>query len=113
MYSSLVIFRNELKSKNVQKYKIIGIISEIILSKKLFVKNSEIDEFVYEILGVSFKDYVYKSRTMVVAKITRIIYNSDEMHKFQKSTYVYVSKKIEEYKELNNKGNGNSFDGWI
>lgn len=38
MYSKLVVYRSELNSKAISKYKILGILCELILSKELFKK---------------------------------------------------------------------------
>lgn len=38
MYKNLILYRNELKNKVLPKYKILGIVTEIILSKELFQK---------------------------------------------------------------------------
>ena len=45
MYKELILFRNELKNKSIPKYKIIGIVSELLLSKQIFAKNADIEEF--------------------------------------------------------------------
>ncbi|WP_143076538.1 hypothetical protein [Peptostreptococcus sp. D1] len=91
----------------------IGILSEMILSKEIFQKNSDIDEFITNVFDISFKHYVYKSRTLIVAKTTRIIYNTEEIYKYQKNVYSYINKKIELYQDLKNKSDKNTFDGWI
>lgn len=45
----LYIYRNELKNKIIPKYKIIGISSEMILSKELFKSNVDLVPFVEEV----------------------------------------------------------------
>lgn len=49
MYDNLILFRNELKNKNVSNYKLIGIVTELIFSKEIFKRNSEISAFIQEI----------------------------------------------------------------
>lgn len=51
----LYIYRNELKNKIIPKYKIIGISSEMILSKELFKSNVDLVPFVEEVFSTSFK----------------------------------------------------------
>jgi hypothetical protein len=97
MYANLVLFRNELKNKNVSKYKIIGIVTELILSKEVFKKNSDIASFIQEIFSVTMKDYILKSRTMIVAHICRIIVRQNEFKNKDKLLY-FISEKIEEIK---------------
>ena len=45
MYTNLILYRNELKNKNIAKYKVIGIVAELLLSKKIFNKNVDIEKF--------------------------------------------------------------------
>lgn len=97
MYTNLVLFRNELKNKNVSKYKLIGITTELILSRVIFKKNSDISEFVQEIFSVSYKDYILKSRTTIVAHTCRLIVNQEDFKNKDKLLH-FVNKKIEEIK---------------
>ena len=41
MYNSLILYRNELKNRIIPKYKLIGIITELIYSKDIFAKNKD------------------------------------------------------------------------
>ena len=78
MYKDLTLFRNELKNSKVPRYKMIGIMSELLLDKDVFKKNSDIVIFLQDVLGLKFKDYVIKSRTLIMAKTGRIVHNLDE-----------------------------------
>lgn len=116
IYTNLVIYRNELKGRNVPKYKFIGIISELILSKEIFNKNSELIDFVEVVFSVRFRPYVFKSRTILIAKITRIVYDCDDSYVYEnirKSLYNFTSKKIDILKENKSIIEKNTFDGWI
>lgn len=113
MYADLVLYRNELKNKNVSTYKLIGIISELILSKEIFHKNSEIVTFLYDVFGITYKDYIIKSRTMIVAHTIRWI-NRLEKFENKKQLLEFINKKIEKIKaEENIKEKKNKFDGWL
>ena len=57
MYKELILFRNELKNKSITKYKIIGIVSELLLSKQIFAINADIEEFLSDVFGMKFKAY--------------------------------------------------------
>lgn len=70
-------FRSELKSKNIPKYKIIGINTEIILDEEVFKRNEEIRPFLEAIFNLKFKDYIMKSRTLIIARTSREIYKLD------------------------------------
>ena len=46
MNRQLILYRNELKNSKIQTYKLIGIVSELVLSKRKFFKNNiDIEDF--------------------------------------------------------------------
>ena len=112
MYKELILFRNELKNKSIPKYKIIGIVSELLLSKQIFAKNADIEEFLSDVFGMKFKDYLYKSRTMFVARVTKEIVALERDNDYKNKLYKFVQKKIDELKD-NEKKEKNQLDGWI
>lgn len=114
MYTSLIIYRNELKNKNVPKYKMIGIVTELIYSKIIFNKNKEIFNFVNSTFNYELKDYILKSRTMIIAKVSRIIIDSEDITLYKKVLYQFINFQIEEFKKKEDiKDKKNEFDGWI
>lgn len=114
MYTSLIIYRNELKNKNVPKYKMIGIVTELIYSKTIFNQNKEIFDFVKNTFDYELKDYILKSRTMIVAKVSRIIINSENTTAYKKELYKFINFQIEEFKKKEDiKDKKNELDGWI
>lgn len=63
------------------KYKIeefIGYLPFIILSKEVFTKNTDITTFIEENFHIFFKQYVYSSRTLLLAKLIRYIFELPE-----------------------------------
>lgn len=113
MYSNLVLYRNELKNKNVARYKLIGIVSELILSRKIFKKNSDITEFLKKVFNIEYKEYVIRSRTLIIAHISRNIVKLDSFEN-KKVLLEFINCKIEELKEEEDvKGEKNQFDGWL
>lgn len=112
MYKELILFRNELKNKSIPKYKVIGIVSELLLSKQIFLKNADIEEFLNNVFGLKFKAYLYKSRTMVVARVTKEIIALEKDNEYKNNLYKFVQKKIDESKG-NEKKEKNQLDGWI
>lgn len=78
MMDNILIYRNELKNKIVANYKLIGISSEVILSFAIFKKNDELEKFVLDIFDTQFRPYVFKSRTLLVSRVIRIINSNDE-----------------------------------
>lgn len=114
MYTSLLLFRNELKNKNMPQYKLVGIVVELLLSKEIFKRNSEIATFVKETFDFELKLYILKSRTMIVAKLCRSIHSLDNPSSCQKKLYEFVDEKIEQLKKQGNiKNKKNEFDGWL
>ena len=73
MNRQLILYRNELKNSKIQTYKLIGIVSELVLSKEIFKNNIDIEDFIVNVFNLRFKDYLYKSRTLLVARLTREI----------------------------------------
>jgi len=112
MYTKLILFRNELKNKQVYTYKLIGITSELIFSKEIFPKNKDISIFIENVFGITYKDYIMKSRTMVVAKISRLLYNANEQSTYNKELLLFINEIIEKLKIPENEKKSN-LDGWI
>ena len=114
MYNSLILYRNELKNRIIPKYKLIGIITELIYSKDIFAKNKDISNFVKDIFDIELKDYVVKSRTMIVAKISKKIIGSESIIDYKNKLYNFISIQIETLKKNSDiKENKTELDGWI
>ncbi len=114
MYKSLILYRNELKNKQIYKYKLIGIVSELLLSKQIFPKNKDIGEFLESIFNLTYKGYIMKSRTILVAKVVRFIYTNDDVDKYNKDLLAFINEQLSIIQnETNMKERKNEFDGWI
>lgn len=94
--NNLPIFRNELKNRIVAKYKLIGIISELILSFEVFKRNSDIELFIKQTFNMKFKPYVYKSRTLIVSRVVRLVSSADEekLRSYKTATYQFIETKL-------------------
>lgn len=112
MYTKLILFRNELKNKQVHTYKLIGIVSELIFSKEVFQKNKDISTFTQDVFNITYKDYVVKSRTMVVAKISRLLHLCDNETMYNEKLLIFINETIEKFK-TNEKEQKSSLSGWI
>lgn len=112
MYTELVLFRNELKNKKVPKYKIIGIVSELLLSRKIFPANSDIAEFLKNVFSLELKVYLFRSRTLLIARVTREIIVIENDNIYKKKLYNFIQQKIDSLKD-GEKSEKNQFDGWI
>ena len=111
MYKELILFRNELKNKFIPKYKLIGMVSELLLSKQIFLKNMDIEDFLMEVFGLKFKAYLYRSRTMIVARVTKEIIAMEKDNEYKNKLYKFIQKKIDEIGD--EKKEKNQLDGWI
>lgn len=112
MYTELILFRNELKNKSIPKYKIIGIVSELLLSKQVFPRNVDIENFLKEVFALEFKSYLFKSRTLIVARVTKEILVIEKENTYKNKLYKFIQKEIDNLKDSNKKEK-NQFDGWI
>lgn len=113
MYTSLVLFRNELKNRQIPLYKIVGIISVLLLSKEIFPHNEDIKEFLANVLSLSFREYVFRSRTLLVARVTRAIISKSENKEFKRKLYDFIDTNIEKMKKEKNIKENNKLDGWM
>lgn len=96
MNKELILYRNELKNRSVPKYKLIGIVSGLILSKDIFLKNAEVEEFILDVFELHFKLYVFRSRSLITARLAKYIYSSEQDDKYKRKLYDFINIKIEE-----------------
>lgn len=125
--NSLEILQALVYKKSSSREAFIGLITIVIYSREIFVKNEDAAKFVKNVFGLSFLDYVVKSRTLLCARLTRNLVNmSDRDIKesiYKASEYFKTDKFIIEYNEnshtfnknnLKNKHNANRDVGtWI
>ena len=69
--------RNWYNKNTLINYKLSGIVLELLFSKKIFIKNIEIKKFIKEIFGLELKDYIFKSRSSIGIKISKLIIEND------------------------------------
>lgn len=112
MYNNLLLYRNELKIKSIPKYKFVGIVTELLYSKIIFSRNSDITEFLKDVFSIEYRSYVFKSRTLIVAKTCRYIEDIESVSSFQKKLYKFVCDQIT-ILQNNENSKKNTFDGWI
>ncbi|TYS86222.1 hypothetical protein [Rossellomorea aquimaris] len=107
----LKIFRNELKNTKPPKYKLIGIVSEILLSTELFKKNIDTKILLKEVFNKDFNLYVYASRTLIVSRTIRLIADSEDKQylDYKNKLYKFIVKRI----DISKSKDSNTFDGWL
>lgn len=114
MYTNLILYRNELKNRNTPRYKLIGIVVELLFSKEIFPKNSDIKIFLDEVMNIQFKIYIMKSRTMIVARVSKMLAKQEIENQYNKALYKFINDKIEELKKEGEiKEKKNDFSGWL
>lgn len=109
-------YRSELKSKNIARYKLIGITTELILDSNFFNKNEEIVPFLLEVYNLAFKEYVITSRTMIIARASREIYKLDtkEYENLRRRMFEFLNDYLEfEGKNKNTKNGKPNFTKWM
>ncbi|EJP8300948.1 hypothetical protein NZA78_004945 [Escherichia coli] len=76
--NNLELLQTLVYKKPSSKEAFIGLITIAIYSREIFVKNEDAAEFVKNVFGLSFLDYVIKSRTLLCARLTRNLVNMSE-----------------------------------
>lgn len=110
--TDLVLFRNELKNKTIPKYKMIGIVSSLLLSREVFPSNMSTASFLKEVFNLEFKSYIFRSRALLSARVTRELLSLKDDSSYKHKLYDFVQTQIELY-EPNTHSKRNVFDGWF
>lgn len=77
-YKDYEIVIEKLNSNKIDYISFMGIASYIIYSKEIFPRNKDIVNFLKAVFGLSYLDYVIKSRSLIAARITRHILEKDK-----------------------------------
>lgn len=77
----------------------IGVVTLIVYSKEAFKKNKDIEPFLEKVFNKSFLPYVFRSRTIICAKLGR------ELTKLNESDLKSVNINLLNYFEINKKNN--------
>lgn len=73
-----VIVIEKLNNTNIDKINLMGIVSYTLFSREIFPKNKDIIKFLEEVLGLSYLDYVIKSRSLISARVLKHIVAIEE-----------------------------------
>lgn len=94
-----------------------GLVVLFIYSKDIFPKNNSIKAFLEVVFKNSFPDYIMKSRTLIVAKATRLILSAEVQKREQyKSNFLefFGNQEASSRNRNNKKKNENDqFDIWL
>lgn len=107
------LYQSELRTKNIPRYKMTGIVTEILLSKDVFPRNEDISAFLKNVFDIAYKEYVLKSRTTILARCIRDIHMVEEKvyEQYRRQLLDYVKSGIE-VKPISKKGQ-NSLHKWM
>lgn len=97
--SNIFEYRSNLKQKDIPKFIITGIMTELVFSD-IFEKENEISEFIDTIFGIEAKNFADEtgkdSKEKVVLEIISKINSSDEkeVERFRKRLLKFIEKKF-------------------
>lgn len=70
----------------------IGVVAEVILSKEFFSRNEDLKTFIQSVFKKEMLEYVYKSRTLLLSRVIRLIElaEKDQLIKYTDEFYFYI-----------------------
>lgn len=108
---STEFFLKKLNSSHSDRIDLLGLNAALLYSKNHFKKNEDISYFLKEVYNIDFLPYVMRSRTLIVARITRELNNKDtlELDKIRAKLIDFLNKTkpTPELKKKNQKKNAN------
>ena len=81
-----------LRKNDVSKVELMGVMGIIIISKDVIKRNTDVGEFIEYVMKIKFSEYVIKSRTLMSARINRILINIEDNCEIRK-----ISRNILDY----------------
>lgn len=108
MGTELELIIERLRKNKVDIINLLGCYGLLILSKIVFKKNIEASEFLNYIFKIKLPLYITKSRTLMAAKIMRMIYNIKDDEDKIECIIVSTIEELEKFnikKELTKKSN--------
>ncbi|WP_336863864.1 hypothetical protein [Peribacillus frigoritolerans] len=104
-------FLEKISNKDVDYIDIIGLNVALLYSKEIFKKNEDISKFLKTVYNIDFLPYVMKSRTTIVARITRELNNKNdsELNEIRKRIIIFLNedKAIPDHKKNYKKKDSN------
>ncbi|WP_052098196.1 hypothetical protein [Paenibacillus stellifer] len=94
----------KIKNPELIRFELFSILTSLLLSKNVFKNNSEIVSFLSS-LNIEFKEYVFKSRTLILARVLRTVENLDEsmLEMYMNILENMLIRKTEDTEEVQNK----------
>ena len=69
--------KRKLYSNSLDIFELIGLYGMILFSKELFIKNSQVADFVNHTMNLNLANYIIKSRALITAKVIKTLINYD------------------------------------
>ncbi len=91
--------KSYLKKNEVGIIELMGVMGILIISKDIIKRNSEVGEFLKNTLDLTFPEYVIRSRTLMSARVNRVLVNVDDeiqVRKYKKKILEYLESLEEE-----------------
>lgn len=113
---NLKIITNGLNNESFDLDELLGITCMLLYDKNIFPKNKDIEPFLNEVFGISFLDYVFKSRTLIVARLTKYIYleNNERINDIQMKIINFLKQKNQDKVKKKVKKNANTqLESWL
>lgn len=99
-------FLTTISNVSENKNDIYSVVIPLILSKKVFKKSAELKSFMETVLDFKFNDYVYKSRSILIGRVVRLV------NELSVEDSVVLNEKVTKFLldiiDINNESNKNS-----
>ena len=115
--------KHYLAKEDIDKINLMGIFGVLIIKKNILKKNSDVGEFIEVTLGKKFPEYVIKSRTLMSARVNRILLNEEDdiaLENIWKNILNYLQKQEERidlkentYKMQKKKNENDKIKKWL
>ena len=94
-YLSKILEYSKIPPSNISKETFLGILTRTILDKDIFGKNNELKIFLEDLLECEIKDYLIKSRSLVLAHTLKKTDKLDNknLHNLKAIYFIYFRKK--------------------
>ncbi|HIF9162522.1 TPA: hypothetical protein ACX6PK_003394 [Photobacterium damselae] len=86
--NEILNFINKFKNEKVSREMILGLTVLMMMNKSVFEKNVNVSEFIEKVFYVKMPNYATKSRTLMVAKVCRLL------TKIERTELFYTHKSI-------------------
>ncbi|PSW47066.1 hypothetical protein [Photobacterium kishitanii] len=87
---------NKLCGSSMTKETFIGLMVSIIIKKSIFTKNNDTSDFINKVFDIELPFYIVRSRTLMAAKICRILIDCDSknLKKYQSLVKYDLSERF-------------------